>query len=174
MSNEAIWRVNRDWWCALPKDVAAEIIRTAEQTLDNQLRVAISADQRACAVGAAFLTVAAALGASALALAGSDIRAGALGAGVSALMFLAAAFSAFHAARPVPFHFLGSEPKLWADDPADRPLQDALGDLAEHLQRRISCNTDVLKSNNEWFRLGVMLGILAPALGMIAGAVLLI
>ena len=163
-----------DWMKAKP-EIVERVVREGEIYLDGQLKLATSADQRAAVLASVFTAAASAVLAGLSALAVSSSRSAPThhypifigGGGMAACFFFGAAFC-ISAIFPVNFWLPGSEPESWRCDVlAERGLQDALRDEAKHIQSKISDNRGVVEKNARRFKWGAILGISAPAAGLL-------
>jgi hypothetical protein len=151
-----------------------EIVRGGEAYLDGQLRIATSADQRSASLAGVFTAAATALLAATVALANPAWNipghvALMIGATVSALMFFVGAVLCWLVLMPVKFWIPGCEPHLWESDvTAGKKLHDCLGERADHVEEQIADNLQVIERNANKFRVGAIVGILAPPVGFIS------
>jgi hypothetical protein len=143
------------------QEMLAQIVREAELYLDGQLKLALSADQRASVLSGAYSAGASAIVAGLIALSTSSLSRLTLypillgGAGTTVL-FLVAAFCCIKSIAPVGFWLPGNEPKSWYSDViSGKQLKEALEEEAVHLQEKIEENSVVLKQNARVFLAGI-------------------
>jgi hypothetical protein len=151
-------------------DFATEINRSAEAYLAGQLQIATSADQRASVMASVFAAAGAALFAGTMTIAASiDIPSSVkLGGFLAGLCFLIGAAFCVTATMPVLFWLPGAEPNSWKEDvEKGRELKACLGEQAKFFQKHIEKNDEIIKRNARWFKLGAMIGIAAPIIGLI-------
>ena len=161
-------------WDKAKPDVIQQIVREGELYLDGQLKLAISADQRAAILAGVF--TAAATGALAVLIGVAVTKDVAIvhrypvyiGGGMTALMFLLAAALCVWAVMPVGFWLPGNPPEEWRKDVDEgKDLNSALSEEAEHMIGKIKENRDTLKANAWRFKWGALIGIAAPFVGAI-------
>ncbi|MCH7693245.1 MAG: hypothetical protein IID50_07360 [Proteobacteria bacterium] len=160
-----------DWSKANP-DTIREIVREGETYLQDQLTLAISADQRASVMASVFAAAGAAIVAGLITLVSSDrvndFIPVFIGGAVAATLFLAGSGLCVWATLPVKFDLPGSQPKEWVEDvKAGKPLDDSLAEQAGHYQGKIEDNRKVLRQNAGRFQLGAISGIAAPFVGFL-------
>jgi hypothetical protein len=163
--------VTPDWTKAKP-GLVQQIVREGELYLDGQLKLALSADQRAAILAGVF--TAAATGVLAVMLALAITKDVAIlhrypvyvGSGTTAGMFLVAACLCISAAMPVGFWLPGNQPENWYGDvDQGKDLGAALGEEAQHIQDKIVENRAILAKNAQRFGRGAIMGIAAPFVG---------
>lgn len=160
-------------WDKADLDSIKEIVRAAESYLAAQLDLATSADQRAATLASAFTLAGAGLVAGLITLAAASehwrlfvpVYAG---GGITALMFLIAAWICVRTTMPVEFWLAGNEPANWQDDvERSEKLEKMLGDQATNYQKCIEGNDVILKGNARAFKWGARLGVGAPFVGAV-------
>jgi hypothetical protein len=163
--------VTPDWSKAKP-GVVKQVVREGEMYLDGQLRLALSADQRAAILAGVFTAAATGVLAVMIALAITKDTAILhrypvyLGGGTTAGMFLLAASLCIAAVMPVGFWLPGNQPEMWyADVDQSKDLDVALAEETKHIQDKIAENRGVLGKNAQRFKWGAIIGITAPFAG---------
>jgi hypothetical protein len=154
-------------WTDVTEVMARQILDQGELYLQNQVTLAIAADQRATTAASIFSSMAAAVAAAVVALWGKPgseamIVSGLLGL---ALIILAAGFAAW-AARPTEFNTPGNHPEQWYVG-RHANLVSMIGGEAESVQRRIVKNDDILRENQEALRSAFWLAIAAPVFAIL-------
>lgn len=158
-------------WKNADGEMAVRIVNEGQTYLDGQLRLATSADGRAAALAGVFTAAGSALIAGLIALSVSQIALSSkypmfLGGGIAALLFLIAAAHCISAILPTGFYLPGNEPSSWYEDvTSKKPMIEALGEEAEHIQSKIEDNRKVLKRNARLFKRAALIGISAPMAG---------
>lgn len=155
-----------DWdWKNIPDDSVRELLRQAELLLDNTLRVAVAADQRAVMLAGVFGGAAVALlAAVAAVLSGTAPRMPLVAAGgTSAVLFLAAALACAVSAQPARFHVGGYEPRKLIASASDHVW--ILRYVCEQTQDDITFNRGALDRAAAWVRAGLWLGLAAALAG---------
>jgi hypothetical protein len=140
-------------WDGISEPGMREILRQAEKYLDNSLKVAVAADQRATtlmgiygAVGVALLVSAATLGTRPepdLSIIGAIT--------VMAVFLLVAGLLCGLAGKPIDFYVSGYEPEKIVESSTDQWW--LLRYVCEDLQRRIDVNKQILQKSS-WFIFG--------------------
>lgn len=155
-------------WADVQPDVIGEIVRQGEVRLAAQVQVALAADQRAVTTASILTAIFTACIGGAIAVLTSASPNHALGlAGLgTGIMFIAAAFEAARAARPVDFHLQGWPPAQWMNE-ADlrRPLPQSQGEQAEIMQEMIEHNLHVMTGNSGHMAWAMRFALGAPFAG---------
>ena len=158
----------------IKSDFKREIIRGGEAYLDGQVQIATSADSRASNLAGVFTTAATALFAGVvIGLFDNqwntpDRLPLLIGGAVAGLMFLLAATQCVRAIIPTPFWLPGCEPDNWIDDvQSGKALDACLGERAQHIQKQIEKNSEIITQNAKRFEWGAKLGIAAPIVGIV-------
>ena len=157
-------------WKSGDKDLIQEALRQADLRIENQVRLAISADQRAAVLAAIYTAASTVLAAGIITMVadGHIIWPIITGGGIAAVLFFIGAASCIYTSRPVNFHVAGNDPKNWYNDINEgKDLKVALGEVAQHLQEGISENRKIIERNAKFYWAGARLGIAAPLVGAI-------
>ncbi|WP_315751078.1 MULTISPECIES: hypothetical protein [unclassified Bradyrhizobium] len=153
-----------------------EIVRGGEAYLDGQVKIATSADSRASSLAAMYTAATTALMAGGVIAifnaAGPQLHERVpliLGGACAAVFFLIGAITCVTAIQPVGFYLPGCHPQNWDDDvKAGRELDDCLGERADHIQRHINYNSEIIARNANRFKWGTRAGMSAPIFGLLA------
>lgn len=130
------------------KTLLKHIVRDSESYIEDQLKCALAADQRAIQVSGFLVATIIALTAGAYTLLRTEPNV--LG---YALLILVAALCcslacALHSTAPVSFNYRGSTPSDWTADIANKkPLVECLSEQLIHYQEMITENSSTLKRN---------------------------
>jgi len=161
-------------WQGSDRVLVEVMLREGETFLQAQLVVATSADQRAAVLGGIYAAAGTALVAGIIAAvaASSDFpHAVVLGCALAGALFLVSSALCLSTALPVDFWLPGNEPSNWYEDiEKGVAIEVALGEEAVNYQSKIDENNKALKANAGRYRWGVYIGIAAPVLGVIGGA----
>jgi hypothetical protein len=148
------------------------IIAEGQNYLDGQIRIAMSADQRASSLAGVFTAAGSALIAGLIALAAlskvSHLYPIYAGGAISAVLFLVAASLCILATFPTKLWLAGCEPSIWNSDiKLRREFRQSLIDIAGHIQDKITENSAAIDQNATRFRWGSALGIASPVVGVV-------
>jgi hypothetical protein len=163
-------------WTGKRLDLIKEACRHGEARLAAQVQIATSADQRATVLAGIY--VAAATGVIG-AIAASELFRNSppllVGSCATAVTFLIAAILCILATLPVDFWTPGNDPEAWYPDMEKGTSPEiAIGEQTDHFNRHITSNNEVIARNAKYFMCGALLGVGAPAIGIIlAGLVCL-
>ncbi|WP_414815684.1 hypothetical protein [Rhizobium sp. IY2] len=149
-------------------EMAERLLQQGETFLQAQFEAAIAADQRAMTMAAFFASVAAAIGAGAIAYWDKSgdlpiLIAGLVGSGLMAI----GACICLWAARPVDFFYPGTHPECWYSV-LNRPLNEVLWGEAQNYQDNIEKNGTFLTQNSKALIYGASLSAVAPMVGIAA------
>jgi hypothetical protein len=162
----------------IDQDFRKEIVRGGEAFLDGQVKIATSADSRAASLAAMFTAATTALLAGVVIAifnsAGSQLHERLpliVGGACAVSFFLTGAFTCVTAIQPVGFYLPGCHPQNWDEDvQAGRKLDDCLGERADHIQKHINYNSQIIEKNAKRFKWGTRAGMFAPVFGLLAWA----
>lgn len=160
-------------WLAADQEVQNYVSKNAHIYLDNQVKLATAADQRASSLAGAFSASATAVLAVLAATEGLlkssvphiyPIIAAAI---VTSAAFLMAAAFCVSAILPRAVWLPGSAPESWYGDIKEKwPLNKCLYSEVKYLQEKIDENRLLLQSNARSFKRGALIGTLAPLFGI--------
>lgn len=154
--------------------LARAVVRQGEMVLAAQLTLAVAASQRAMTLAALFTPIAvAAFGlaisqwvapASNLPLAVAMLATGAFVVSAAALCVAAA--------WPMGFYTAGNRPDNWWSDGVEaRSLAESLKKESANYDRSIDYNQRVITRTNDRLKIGALLGVTSPIVGLVAAVV---
>ena len=153
-------------WKDVNQEMAKRILTQGELYLQNQVQLAIAADQRATTAASIFASMATAVAAAFIAFWDtSQNKAALIGGFAGAACLLGAAGLAAWAARPTDFNTPGNHPRQWFSGRRG-DLTKMIGGEAESVQRRIDSNDGILSKNQEALRNAFRLALLGPIIAL--------
>jgi hypothetical protein len=157
-------------WSKANIELIREAVNGGDARLAAQVQLATSADQRATVLAGIYAAVATGIIAAMLTRESFENETWLVVASVGTVIaYLTGAILCIFATLPVKFWTAGNDPEAWYDDiEASKPLSVALGEQAEHHNAHILENNRTIARNAWLFRIGALLGIFAPVLGLIA------
>lgn len=156
-------------------EMVKQVVDEGQAFLDGQLKIAISADQRASVLAGVFATSGAAVIAALISLTTikeppfAKVYPLYVAGFFTSVMFVGAAALCVYAIFPVKFRLPGNHPASWeADLESGRDLKASLCETLNNIQKDIVENDTVIERNASLFRRGAAIGIAAPVVGAVA------
>ena len=169
--SESTALINRDW-TGKNLQLIQEASRHAEAKLAAQIQLAVSADARASILAGIYAT--AATGCILALATNKTLQAShtATAAIVSATLFFAVgAVLCVWAAWPCDFRSPGNDPSTWYGDIEEGvSIEKAAGDQLQLSESDIRENNATLTQNARRLQAGIVVGIAAPIIGLLAGS----
>lgn len=159
-------------WTGVPLELVKEILREAEEHLKAQLQCGIASDQRAMQLIASATALAAAVLAAVVAWASTKGASAALWASLAAveIPLALAIICAAKAAWPVDFYYPGTYPNLWSQADLKAPIEESLGQQADHYDEMLQSNDVILRANGKLLKWAMALFGLSPFVALMAYA----
>lgn len=127
------------------------IVRDSESYLEDQLKCALAADQRAIQVSGFLVATIIALTAGAYTLLRTEPNVLGYALLILVVALCCALACALHSTAPVSFNYRGTTPIDWAADIAGRkPVAECLVEMLDHYQAMITENRSTLERNAKW------------------------
>lgn len=150
-----------------------EACRNGENRISAQITIATSADQRATILAGIY--VAASVGIiAALATYQHECRTIPikLMCFSASLVFIISSMLCIISTFPVEFWLPGNDPKEWEIDiEKNTPIAEAIHEQASYFDNEIKQNNATMKKNAKMFKIGALMGILAPIIGVMLGGI---
>lgn len=164
-----VWQIDTE---TVPEANAMEMLRHAELRHEALFRAALGLDQRAAVIGAAFVTVAAALSAGAMAAPAEVPTALRWAFAAAAATFSIGALLCFWSARPSPCPMPGTRPSTWtkAKGWLTQPISETCVALSATVEEDIQGLHELQSRNGRLLWRGLISGLVATPIGGVAFA----
>jgi cation transporter-like permease len=155
-------------WSDMDPNVVDFVFYQAEKHLESQLQSGISSDSRAISAASILVGFSGVVLAGALALWVSSPNLSILvSCLVASILFLAASWFCFAAAKPIDFYFPGNQPVQWIAC-LNEPLSVSKGGEIENYQEMIEANEEVLETASKSLAYGMGIAISTPFVAVLA------